>query len=105
MSNQSDGRAPSERRDRQQRQRGNVSYSARFRPPVSRGNAPPVPIRRSRAHSPGPDGDSFIPANSAYSSAPPTSATPAPGGAFTRAPPWAGKPRPQANRARAPADS
>ena len=91
MLDKSDGYAPCERHARQQRQSGNVSYSARSHPPVSRGNAPPVPIRRSRTHSPGSAGDSFIPVNPVYPSAPPSSASAEPGGAFTRSRRWTDK--------------
>lgn len=105
MSDRSDGYAPTERRARQQHQSGNVSYSARSRPPVSHENAPPAPIRRSRTHSPGPAGNSFISANPAYTSAPPSSASAELGGAFTRSRRWTDKQPTQEIRQRAAAYS
>ena len=91
MSDQSDRYAPSERHARQQHQSSNVSYSARSRPSVSRGNAPSAHLRRSRTRSPGPVGNPFVSSNSAYFSAPPSPATAEPDGAFTRSRRWTNK--------------
>lgn len=100
MLDKSDGYAPSERHTQPQRL-GGVSYSAQSRLPVSRGDAPPVPIRRSRTYSSGPAGNFFIQANTAYSSAPPTSASAETGGIFTRSRKWADKKMPDESRRRA----
>ena len=98
MLDKSDDCAPSERRARQQRQSGNVSYSAR-----SRASGQPTPLgtwnatentaqrRATPPRSRSPGRGAFSSANPAHPSAPPSSATAEPGGAFTRSRRWKDK--------------
>ena len=108
MSDQSDGYAPSERRVRQQRPSGNVSYSVRSRAsgqPTPHGtwNATESTAQRRtmppRSRSPGRGG--FSSANPAHPTAPPSSATTEPDGVFTRSRRWTDKQPTQEIRRRA----
>ena len=107
MSDQSDGYIPPERHVRQQRQSGNVSYSAR-----SRASGQPTPhgtwnatesTAQHRATPPcsrSPGRGAFSSANQTHPSAPPSSATAEPGGAFTRSRRWTDKQPTQGSRQR-----
>lgn len=107
MSDQSDGYVPPERHARQQRQNGNVSYSARSRTsgqPTPHGtwNATESTAQRRamppRSRSPGRG--AFSSANPAHPSALPSSATAEPGGVFTRSRRWTDKQPTQESRRR-----
>ena len=107
MPDQSDGRAPSERRARQ-RPSGNVSYSARSlssgQPPIHGTRSTTKSTMQRRATPPrncSPGRGVFSSVNPAHPSAPLPSATAEPGGAFTRSRRWTDKQPTQGIRQRA----
>lgn len=88
MLDQSDGRAPPDRRT------SNVSYSARSRPAHrTDGAQPPMPRRAAEPHSRSPARGPVPSAGQSHSTTPSAPASAGAGGAFTRSRKWTDKPK------------